>query len=157
MEVGHYAGILCLPHALVAAKARAPKAPDRSEALAAHEKLHRAFKAQNRHLELLAPVVGAQAPAPGEELAPEVLQAIAATMRGLGARYVRTERTYGDRGTTTVKASADMVVLGACATCGTTSPRIKRALFGVGAHVWVLCTSLDTCMARLRKAKGEAA
>lgn len=157
LEVGRYAGLLCLDHALTAAGAK-PRArvESRAEALRAHERLHQAFKARNRHLTDLGPVRGAQGPSRAtlEKSDPTLLAAIATVMTQLEASIVHIGPRYG-----TLPPGERPIALGddprlPCAQCGTTSTRIARAPYGVGGDtVWILCNAADACMARARKAK----
>lgn len=147
---GHWP-FLCSTHALALARLK-PK--DRSPALAAHDALHAAFKARNRHLASLGPEGGAQAPARAiAPIEPAMLNAIANVMAGLGARLVRVEPRYGDLPGTMRKVEP-MHPKAPCQTCGSTNSR--RAQYGLGGmQVWVMCTVQDACYARLRKAKAD--
>lgn len=152
MSEGRYAGVLCLACALVASGARKP----RREVAAEHRAIHEAFRANNRVLADLGPTT---APASTVAAAPpdaDTLAAVVALM-AIGARPVRTLRRCGDLPPVVRPIEQGDDPLNPCALCGTASTGIKRAPYGTGDHVWVLCMSPDTCMARARKAKGEAA
>lgn len=159
LEVGRYAGRLCVPHALIAAGVRQPsaRAEQRRNALAAHDDLHKAFKARNRTLTDGGPQRSPRAVvAPAEAADPAMLEAIANVMQGLGGRFVRIGPRYGDM--PPMRASIKPKGM-ACETCG--SSRAVRSVYGVPSANGVLqivqCTNQDTCLARARASRREAA
>lgn len=160
LEVGHYAGALCLTHALVAAKAKAvridPKATCYADGMSCTEPPvtttpHGGYCQAHRPG---MPTPTAHAASTVGAMPTELLDAVLVAMRGLDARPIRAEPRYGTLNPTVRPITATDDPLEPCGLCGATSPRTKRAPYGLGGgQVWVLCQSMDQCMTRLRKAK----
>lgn len=145
LGAGHWP-FLCAPHGLLLAT------DDRTAALEAHEAIHRAFKAHNRHLDDLAPRRALRAAEDHREAPdPDLIAAALLTMQMLGAAPLRTGPRYGPR--EPGRARTRYSPTDPCAVCGST--RSARALFGMGDGRQTLfaCTAADGCYARLRKSK----
>ncbi len=151
LGAGHWP-YLCANCALTLLGLRQPPPKGRAEVLAAHEAIHRAFKARNRELTHLAPP---RAPAQAAVVAPPEADTLAAVLAllAVGAKPVRVDRRYGDRAPTAVPIGPEHDPIdNPCHQCGST--RTARAPYGVGGDtVWILCKAGDACYARLRKAK----